>query len=49
MEVNTTPPSIVGSVSVGISPDVTSGGDHVVVMHTEHVGLFATKETKLNP
>jgi len=48
VKVDVTPPSPVGSISVGISPNVTSGGDHVVMMDTEHVELFAAKETKLN-
>jgi len=49
VEVDATPPSPVGSVPVGISPDVTPGGDHVVVMDIEPVELFAAKGTKLNP
>jgi len=49
VEVHTTLPSPVGMLSVGISPDVTSGGDHVAVMDTEHVELFVVNGTKLNP
>jgi len=49
VEVDATPPSPVDSVLVGISLDVTPGGDHVVVMDTEHVELIGAKEIKLNP
>ena len=49
MEVDATPPFLVGSVSVEISPDVTPGGDHIVIMDTEQVELVAVKRTKLNP
>ena len=49
MEVDTTPPSSVDSVSVGISPDVTPGGDRVAVLDAEQVELFAAKRTKKNP
>ena len=48
VEVDATPPSLVGSVPVGISPGVTPGGDHVVVMDTEPVELFVAKGTTLN-
>ena len=48
VKVDVTPPSPVGSISVGISPNVTSGGDHVVMIDTEHIELFAAKETKMN-
>ena len=37
VEVDTTPPSSVGSVSVKTSPDVTPGGDHVARIDTEQV------------
>ena len=37
MEVDATPPSSVGLVSVGISSDVIPGGDHVTVMDFEQV------------
>ena len=37
MEVDATPPSPVGSVSVKISPDVTPGGDHVAALDVEQV------------
>ena len=49
MEINATPLSPVGSVSVGILLDVTPGGDHVVVLNAEQIDLFAAKESKLNP
>ena len=48
VEVDATPPSRVGSVSIGISPDVTSGGDNVVIMDIEQAELVAGKGTKLN-
>ena len=48
VEVDAILPSPIGSVSVGISPDEISGGDHVVVMDTETVELFVAKGTKLN-
>ena len=32
-----TPHSLVGSVTFGISPDVTPGGDRVVVLDAKHV------------
>ena len=48
-EVDATPPSPVGSISVGILPDVTPRGDHVAMMDTEQVELVAAKEIKLNP
>jgi len=35
VEADDTPPSPVGSVSVGTSPDVTPGGDHVVSFDAE--------------
>jgi len=35
VESDGTPPSPVGSVSVRISPDVTRGGDHVVVLNAK--------------
>ena len=35
VEVDATPPSPVGSVSVRISPDVTPGGDHVASLDAE--------------
>jgi len=47
--VNATPPSLVGSISVGIYQKVTPGRDHVAVMDTKQVELFAVKRTKLNP
>ena len=49
VEVDTTPPFTVGSLSVGISPDMTLGRDHNAAMDTEQVELFAAKGTKLNP
>ena len=54
MEVDATPPSPVGSVSVKTSPDVTPGGDQVVRVDTEqvedideNVELFAAIGTKV--
>jgi len=49
VEVDTTPPSLVSSVLVGTSLDVTSGGDRVAILDTEHVDLITTKRTKKNP
>ena len=53
VEVDATPPSPVGSVSVKTSPDVTSGGDHVASFDAdqiedidENVKLFATIEPR---
>ena len=53
VEVDTTPPSPVGSVSVKTSPDVTPGGDHVAKIDAEQVEdivedveLFAAIGTK---
>jgi len=37
VEIDATAPSPVASISIGISPDVTSGRDHVAVMDTEQV------------
>jgi len=37
VEVDATPPSPVGSVSVKTSPDVTPGGDHIARVDTEQV------------
>ena len=48
VEADATPPSPVGSVSVGISPDVAPGGDHIAVLDTEQVDLSAVKGTKKN-
>ena len=56
MEVDATPPSPVGSVSVRTSPDVTPDGDHVASFDAElvedieeHVKLFAAIGTKIKP
>ena len=56
VEVDATPPSPVSSVLVKTSPNVTSGGDHVVRVDTEHVidivenvELFAVIGTKVKP
>jgi len=49
VEVDAALPSSVGSVSVGISLDMTSGGVHVAVFDVEQVDLIAVKETKKNP
>ena len=53
VEVDATPPSPVGSLSAGISPDVTLGGDRVAVLDVEHVeekiDLFAAIRAKMNP
>ena len=37
VEIDATAPSPVASISIGISPDVTPGRDHVAVMDTEQV------------
>jgi len=47
-KVDATPPFSVDLVSVGISPDVRTGGDYVTVIDTEQVELVAAKEIKLN-
>ena len=56
VEVDATPPSPVGSVSVKTSLDVTPGGDHVARVDTEqvenidkNVELFAAIRTKVKP
>ena len=56
VEVDTTSPHLVGSVSVRISPDVTLSGDRVSALDDEqlddidkNVELFAATETKMNP
>ena len=56
VEVDATPPSPVGSVSVRTSPEVTSGGDHVASFDAEqvedidkNVELFAAIRTKIKP
>ena len=52
VEVDVTPPSIVGLVSVEILADVTPGGDHVADLDAEQVEekvkLFAVIRIKLN-
>ena len=49
VKVDATPPSPVGSVSVGISPVVTPRENHVAMLDTEHIDLIAMERTKLNP
>ena len=56
MEVDATPPSPVGSVSVKTSSEVTPGEDHVANFDVEqvedideNVELFAAIETKIKP
>ena len=49
MEDDATPPPPVDLVLVGILLDVIPDEDHVVMINTKHVELFATKGTKLNP
>ena len=54
VEDNSTPCSLVGSVSFRISSDVTSGEDHVAILDAEYVevkiiNLNATRRTKKNP
>ena len=44
MDVDAIPPSPVGSVLVGISPNVTAGGDHVAVLNAEQIDLLQRKE-----
>ena len=48
VKIDATPPSPVSSISIGISPDLTPGGDHLAVMDTKQVELVAAKGTKLN-
>jgi len=49
VEVDATPLSLVGSVPVEISPDMTPGENRVAVLDTEYVYLIVAKKTKLNP
>ena len=56
VEIDATPASPVGSVSVKTSPDVTPGGDHVARVNAEQVEdivedveLFAAIGTKVKP
>ena len=56
VEVDTTPPSPVGSVSVKTSPDVTPDEDHIASFDAEqvedideNVKLFATIGNKIKP
>ena len=52
LKVDATPPSPIGSVSVGISPDVRPGKDHVAVLDAEqvkHADLILVKRNKQNP
>ena len=56
VEVDATPPSPVGSVSVKTSPDMTPSGDHVASFDAkqiedidENVKLFAAIGTKIKP
>ena len=56
VEIDATPPSPVGSVSVKTPPDVTPGGHYVARVNTEqvedideNVELFAAIETKVKP
>jgi len=56
VEVDATPPSPVGSVSVRTSPNVTPGGDHVISFDAEevenideNVKLFVVIGTKIKP
>ena len=56
MEVDGTPPTLVGSVSVKILPDVTPSGDHIASFDAkqvedidENVELLAAIGTKIKP
>ena len=56
LQVDTTPPSPVGSVSVKTSPDVTPGEDHVASVDAEQVDdidenveLYAAIGTRIKP
>jgi len=53
VEVDATPPSPAGSVSVEISSDVTLGGDHIAGLDAKQVEdkvvLFAATGTMINP
>jgi len=56
VKVDATPLSLVDSVSVRTSPDVTPGGDHIASFDAEqvenideNVEVFAAIETKINP
>ena len=49
VEVDATPPSSVGSVSVKTSPDVTSGGDHVARVDAEQVKTLIRMSSCLHP
>jgi len=52
VEIDATPPFSVGSVSVGMSPDVTPGEDREARLDIKHVegkiNLIAAQETKKN-
>ena len=49
VEVDVTPPSPVGSVTVRTSPHVTQGGDHVARVDTEQVEDIDEKSNCLQP
>ena len=52
VESDVSPRCPIGSVSFGISPVVTPGGDHVTLLDTEHVENvvpIAARRAKLNP
>ena len=49
VEVDATPPSSVGSVSVKIPPDVTSSGDHVARVDIEQVETLMRMLSCLQP
>jgi len=56
VEVDATPPTLIGSVSVRTSPDVTPGEDHIASFDAKqvedinvNVELFAAIGTKINP
>ena len=44
-----TPLSLVGSVSAGISSDVTPDGDHVFILDVKQVDLLVAIGIKMNP
>jgi len=46
VEFDATPPSPVGSVSVGISSNVTLSEDHIAILDVEKIDLIAAKTTK---
>ena len=49
VEVDATPPSLVGSVSLKTPPDVTPGGDHVARVDAERLKTLMKMSNYLQP